>query len=71
MPIREVNSPVNSMKRPPPAPNAPSIKTVNPKSAQPQERGAPAPNATASVSMPPVPGFEQPDAYHPSGGRNR
>jgi hypothetical protein len=66
-----VNSPVNSMKLSPPAPNAKSLKTANPKSAQPNVRGASAPNLSAPVSMPAVPGFEQPDSYHPSGGRNR
>jgi hypothetical protein len=67
-----VNSPVNSMKRSSPAPNAPSLRTTNPKSAQPSAGVGPkAPLSSASVSMPAVPGFEQPDCYHPSGGRNR
>jgi hypothetical protein len=70
MPIREVCSPVNSMKRSAPAPNAPSLKTVNPKTAHPQERGPAAPMGSAKVAMPSVPGFEQPDSYHPKGGRN-
>jgi hypothetical protein len=52
MPIREVCSPVNRMKRPPPAPNAPSLRTANPKSAQPNVRGAPAPNSSAAVELP-------------------
>jgi hypothetical protein len=47
------------------------LRSVNPPSAAPSVRGASAPNAPAPVIMPSVPGFEQPDAYHPAGGRNR
>jgi hypothetical protein len=71
MPIKESCSPLNKQKIPPPAPNARSLKSVNPASAQPSVRGAPAPNASAGVTMPNVPSFEQPDSYHPAGGRNR
>jgi hypothetical protein len=70
-PIQEVCSPVNKMKRSAPTTNAPSLKTVNLKTAHPQERGPSAPMGSAKIAMPGVPGFEQPDAYHPSGGRNR
>jgi hypothetical protein len=48
----EVCSPVNKMKRSPPAPNAPSLKTANPKHAHPQERGPKAPMPSVSVDLP-------------------
>jgi hypothetical protein len=72
MAIRDVCSPINSWPKSSPAPNARSLKSVNPKSAQPSAGVGPkAPLSSASVTMPALPGFEQPDSYHPAGGRNR
>jgi hypothetical protein len=71
MPIKESCSPLNKQKLSAPAPNARGLRSVNPPSAQPSSRGVPAPNSPAKVEMPAVPAFEQPDSYHPAGGRNR
>jgi hypothetical protein len=71
MPIKEVCSPVNRMKRPAPAPNARPLSSVAPKSASPYARGKPAPASSAPVDLPVSSiKFKQPDAHHPSGGRN-
>jgi hypothetical protein len=71
MPIREVCSPVNRMKRSAPASNARSLKTANPPSASPFARGKSAPMSSAPVDLPVSSiSFEQPDA-HRTGGRNK
>jgi hypothetical protein len=52
MPIREVCSPVNAMKRPAPAPNAKTLKSVNPRYAHPSVQGKPAPAPSTPIDLP-------------------
>jgi hypothetical protein len=53
MPIKLVDSPVNRMKCPAPAPNKPSLKTTNPKRASPYaEQGPKAPASSTPVELP-------------------
>jgi hypothetical protein len=52
--MKDVCSPVNRMKRPPPSPNARPLSSVNPKTAHPQERGPRAPNADRNIALPAV-----------------
>jgi hypothetical protein len=52
MPTKESCSPLNNQKLPPPAPNARSLRTVNPPSCHPSVRGAPAPDRSAPITLP-------------------
>jgi hypothetical protein len=69
MPIKEVCSPVNEFKRQAPFASAKSLRGANPQHSHPSVNGPSAPNRTVPVDMP-VTAFEQPDSYHPYGGRN-
>jgi hypothetical protein len=50
--IKEVCSPLNARRLSKPAPNAPSLKTANPKSAAPNVRGKQAPTSSPSIPLP-------------------